>query len=161
MIYYKTYTGIPSLTWSEAVDEALCFGWIDSKKQTIDDKSYRQYFSKRKSTSMWSRINKQKVEELSHKGKMKRAGMKTIEIAKENGMWSMMDHIDDLIIPDDLSNAFVKHPEAQKFYDQLSDSSKKGILRHVFFAKRAATRENRIQSIIEHALKGELPGSIS
>jgi uncharacterized protein YdeI (YjbR/CyaY-like superfamily) len=94
LIYHRVSTNVPSLTWSEAVDDALCFGWIDSTKKTIDKESYMQYFSKRKLNSTWSKINKDKVKELIQNNQMTKTGFDSIENAKQNGTWSLMDDIE-------------------------------------------------------------------
>ena len=83
----------------EAVEEALCFGWIDSTSKPIDSETYRQYFCKRKPNSVWSRVNKEKVKRLMQENKMTMAGLKKIEIAKENGSWFILDDVENLIIP--------------------------------------------------------------
>ena len=85
LIYYKKNAGLPSVSYQEAVQEALCFGWIDSKAQSIDEKSYRQYFSRRKPKSVWSAVNKKKVADLIRQGLMKEAGYQSIELAKKTG----------------------------------------------------------------------------
>ena len=97
LIYYKTDSGFPSVKYSEAVDEALCFGWIDSTVKTIDNQSYRQFFSPRKPKSVWSKINKAKVEKLIEADLMTEAGMATIGIAKKNGSWYILDEAEALI----------------------------------------------------------------
>ena len=102
LIFYKKKSSNFNLNWSESVDEALCFGWIDSVKRSIDIEKYKQYFSKRKANSTWSKINKDKVDYLTSENLMQEAGYKTIEIAKVNGSWSILDEVEALIIPEDL-----------------------------------------------------------
>lgn len=102
LIFYKKKSVKYNLSWSESVDEALCFGWIDSVKKTIDEERYKQYFSKRKAKSNWSKINKDKVKALIEKGLMEEEGYKSIEIAKENGSWTVLDKVEALVIPEDL-----------------------------------------------------------
>lgn len=151
LIYYKVSTKIPSLSWSEAVDEALCFGWIDSTKKTIDNERYMQYFSKRKPTSTWSNINKDKVAGLIQDNLMTRAGFDSIETAKQNGTWSLMEDVEQLIIPLDLKNELDKYEGAEDFFTSQSKSIKIGMLHWVVTAKRAGTREKRIKEIAELA----------
>ena len=98
LVYFKSSTKVASVSWSEAVDEALCFGWIDSTKKTIDKERYMQYFSRRKPNSIWSKINKDKVDYLTSENLMQEAGYKTIEIAKKNGSWSIVDEVEALVI---------------------------------------------------------------
>src|SRR5690606_5957901 len=93
LIQYKKRSNVPSISWSEAVDEALCFGWIDSTKKSIDAEKYMQYYSKRKTNSMWSKINKDKIQQLITDGTMTEAGFKSIETAKLNGSWTILDAV--------------------------------------------------------------------
>lgn len=151
LLFYKKKSQIPSLTWSESVDEALCFGWIDSVKKTVDADSYKQYFSKRKAKSTWSKINKDKVDQLIENKKMRPAGLACIDIAKQNGSWTFLDVIDQLIIPDDLEQAFDSHPNSKSFFLSLSKSVRKTILYWVLEAKRPETRQKRIKEIAEQA----------
>ena len=108
LVYYKSTTKVASISWNEAVDEALCFGWIDSTKKTIDNERYMQYFSKRKPKSIWSKINKDKVDYLISNNLMEEAGYRTIEIARKNGSWYILDEVEELIIPVDLKKEFDK-----------------------------------------------------
>lgn len=147
LIYYKKKTGVPSITWSEAVDEALCFGWIDSLAKPIDDEKYMQFFSRRKPSSVWSKINKDKVKRLIENGLMAAAGFTTIEIAKQNGSWIILDAVEAMIIPKDLAIAFKNKPGSKKFFLSLSKSVQKNILQWVVLAKLPETREKRIVEI--------------
>lgn len=157
LVYYKASSNVPSLTWSEAVDEAICFGWIDSTKKTIDEQRYMQYFSKRKPTSTWSKINKDKVDQLLKQNKIKAAGLKSIEVAKQNGNWSLMDDVENLVIPPDLNSALMQHKGALDFFQRQSKSIKKGMLHHVVVAKRQETRQKRIDEIVLAASLGKIP----
>ncbi|ACE06207.1 hypothetical protein Aasi_0836 [Candidatus Amoebophilus asiaticus 5a2] len=102
LIHYKIKSSMPTISWSEAVDEALCFGWIDSKAKPIDEEKYMQFFSKRRAISTWSKVNKEKVQKLIDGGTMTKAGLESIEIAKQNGSWTILDEVEALIIPNDL-----------------------------------------------------------
>lgn len=157
LVFYKKASAKKSLTWSEAVDVALCFGWIDSKKIKIDEIKSHQYFSKRKPKSTWSRINKEKVQQLIEKGLMMPAGYDSIDTAKQNGSWTLMDAVEELIIPADLELEFKNHEGAKDFFLSLSKSARKMILYWVISAKRPGTRNNRIAQIAELAGKGEKP----
>src|SRR3954469_8672550 len=88
LVQYKKGSGIPSISWSEAVDEALCFGWVDSIRKTSGPGQFIQFFSKRKAKSTWSKINKAKIEDLTKKGLMTKAGLDSIALAKQNGSWT-------------------------------------------------------------------------
>ncbi len=105
IIYHKNST-TPGVHYAEAVEEGLCFGWIDSTRKTIDDERFIQFFCKRKHNSIWSKINKLKVERLIQEGLMEPAGYKSIEIAKQNGSWTILDEVEELVIPPDLEKAF-------------------------------------------------------
>lgn len=157
LIIRKKGSGNPNLSWSQAVDEALCFGWIDSVKRTIDSEKYVQYFGKRKPTSIWSRINKEKVQVLTQTGQMQAAGMRCIEIAKKNGSWTILDSVEALEVPDDLEKALAEHAGAKDHFMSLSKSKKKGLLYWVISAKRPETRRKRIVEIAELAAQGTLP----
>lgn len=146
-----------NLSWSEAVDEALCFGWIDSTKRSVDDEKFIQYYGKRKAKSIWSKINKDKVEVLIAAGKMAPAGLESIAIAKKNGYWTLMDEVEELIVPEDLEQAFLRHPGAKEYYLGLSKSGKKGLLAWIVMARRADTREKRIREVAESAAEGSMP----
>lgn len=153
LVYFRVSTKITSLRWSEAVDEALCFGWIDSTKKTIDEERYMQYFSKRKPNSIWSKINKDKVDYLILNNLMQEAGYKAIEIAKRNGSWSILDEVEALVIPEDLKKEFDKREGSLEYYESLSKSAKKILLGWVALAKRAQTRQKRIIEVAENASK--------
>ncbi|MCG3167849.1 MAG: hypothetical protein POELPBGB_03648 [Bacteroidia bacterium] len=151
LVQYKKKSAVPSISWSEAVDEALCFGWIDSVRKTLDSEKYIQFFSKRKATSVWSKINKEKVQQLIDKGLMTKAGFATIETAKQNGQWTILDHAEELTIPEDLEKAFKAYKGSKDFFLSLSKSVKKAILQWLVLAKRAETRQNRINEVAELA----------
>ena len=151
LIYNKKNSPNPNLNWSEAVDEALCFGWIDSTARPIDEIQYKQYFCKRKPKSNWSKVNKDKVEVLMEQGLMEEAGLKSIAIAKENGSWTFLDQVEALIVPEDLIEELKNHEGAREYFDSLSKSIKKNLLYWVISAKREATRQKRIIEIAENA----------
>ena len=148
---YKKETGIPSLSWSEAVDEALCFGWIDSVRNTLDEHSFIQFFSKRKPKGTWSKVNKAKVEVLIAEGRMTEAGLQCIEQSKQNGSWTILDEIEELTLPKDLWKAFHQKKGSFEFYESLSKSLKKAILQWLVMAKQPETRQRRITEIVECA----------
>ena len=128
LVFYNKKSEIKSITWSDAVDEALCFGWIDSKKISIDKETSHQFFSKRKPKSTWSKINKNKVEKLIEQDLITKAGFESIETAKQNGSWTILDEVEELIIPNDLEAEFTTKPKSKDFYMSLSKSIRKAIL---------------------------------
>lgn len=150
----------PSISWSEAVDEALCFGWIDSKKVKLDHETTLQFFSKRKPKSTWSKINKDKIEQLTIEGRMTPAGLAVIEIAKQNGSWNSLDEVEALILPKDLEAAFLEREPAMDFYNGLSKSVKKMMLYWISSAKRPETRQKRIDELATLAALGQKPKHI-
>lgn len=161
VVFYKKSSLKPSLTWSEAVEVALCFGWIDSKKVKLDEESSQQFFSKRKQKSTWSKINKDKIAELTTQNLMATAGIKSVEIAQQNGSWDFLSEVDELIIPEDLRKAFEASPQAYEYYNTLSKSSKKMILGWLVFAKREDTRQKRIDEIISCAEQNKKPAALT
>lgn len=151
LVYYTKKSNLPSISWSEAVDEALCFGWIDSTKRTIDDSSFMQFFSQRKPNSNWSKINKEKVQQLVENGRMTKAGYESVETAKQNGSWTILDEVEELIIPKDLEIAFTKHKGSKGYFLSLNKSARKIILSWVVLAKRQDTRQKRVSEVAESA----------
>ena len=157
LIIYKKASPNSNLTWSEAVDQALCFGWIDSTKKTIDTERYKQYFCKRKPKSNWSKVNKDKIKALIEQGLMEEAGYKSIEIAKANGSWNILDEVEALVIPEDLREKLTNYKGSKEYFDSLSKSTKKRLLYWVMSAKRKETRQKRILEIAENASKNLKP----
>lgn len=157
LVFYIKASNKKSITWSEAVEVALCFGWIDSKKVKIDEESSHQFFSRRKSNSTWSKINKQKVLQLIENGLMTEAGHKSIEIAKQNGSWTILDEVEELMVPKDLEMELKNRPSSERFFIGLSRSVKKAILQWLVLAKRPETRQKRIAEIVDLAAQQQKP----
>lgn len=145
LIIYKKESGIPSVYYPEAVDEALCFGWVDSKGNRRDENSYYQYFAPRNPRSNWSRINRDKVERLTRAGKMTEAGLHMVELAKQRGTWEALDPVDALLIPEDLEKAFRKYKKARANWDAFPPSTRRGILEWILNAKQPETRRRRVE----------------
>ena len=152
LILYKKGSGVDTLDVNEAIDEAICWGWIDSKVNKRDDKSYKQYYAPRNPKSNWSRINKDKVERLLKAGRIREAGHAMIVLAKETGTWDALNDVENLIIPPDLQKAFDQYPHALQNWENFPRSVKRGILEWILNAKRPATRAKRIE---ETATKAE------
>ena len=155
LIQYNKKSNKPSIGWSDAVDEALCFGWIDSIRKKLDDDSTIQFFSKRKDKSTWSKINKQKVEKFTELNLMAPAGLERINIAKLNGCWELLDSVEALIIPDDLEEALRSKDGALEFFQNLSKSKQKAALHRLVMARTKETREKRLKEILELCEKGQ------
>lgn len=157
VVYHKKKSGKTRVEYSDAVDEALCFGWIDSTAKPIDENTYKQFFSRRKPKSVWSRVNKEKVARLTEAGKMTAAGLVSIEIAKQNSSWTILDTAEALLIPPDLDDEFAKKPAAKTYFLGLSRTDKRNILQWLVLAKRAETRQKRIEEIVSLAAEQKKP----
>jgi uncharacterized protein YdeI (YjbR/CyaY-like superfamily) len=157
LIYYKVKSGKPSVKYSEAVKQALCFGWIDSKVKSLDKDRYQQIFTPRKPKSVWSKLNKQYIEELIEKGLMTEVGLEKIQAAKQNGSWNSLDAIEALTIPIDLKQAIDANSLANLNFDAFSNSLKKNILFWIDSAKRPETRLKRIEQTIISAAQNRSP----
>lgn len=157
LIYCKVKSGKPSVLYAEAVKEALCFGWIDSKVKSIDEKRYQQIFTPRKPKSVWSKLNKQYIEELVDQGLMTDAGLAKILAAKQDNSWTTLDAIEALIMPADLIAALNINPAAQQNFEKFSNSSKKNILFWIDSAKRLETRLKRIEQTAIAATQNKNP----
>lgn len=145
------------LAYEEAVEEALCFGWIDATTRSYDDTHFIQSFTVRKPKSPWSASNKTRVKRLIADGLMMPAGHASIKAAKANGYWTIFDDVEKLIVPEDLAAAFTKNKKAGAFYESLGSSDKKLMLRWIVLAQRAETREKRIEEIIVNGNEGKKP----
>ena len=143
----------------EVLDELICFGWIDGIRRKLDEKRTMQLISPRK-VQHWTRTYKERASTLIREGRMKEAGLKSIEASKANGLWDFMDDVDNLILPDDLKRALSIHDGAYEFFDSINDSSKRFVLRWIKLAKTEKTRQRRIRKIADLSAQGEkLPGS--
>jgi uncharacterized protein YdeI (YjbR/CyaY-like superfamily) len=151
LIMVKKDSGKPCVAYDESVEEALCFGWIDSHKRGIDAEKSIQLFTPRKPKSMWSASNKQRVERLIADGLMTPAGLEKIEQAKQNGAWTQYDEAESLTIPADLASALATNETARVNFEAFSNSSRKLILRWIYSAKRPETRANRIEETVTMA----------
>ncbi len=143
-VYYKKATGKPVVTYDESVEEALCFGWVDSLPRKLDDERSMLYFAPRKSGSNWSRLNKERIARLEAEGKMSASGSVLVEQAKRDKSWNALDDVEDLIVPDDLAAALADAPPARAHWDAFPPSTRKGILEWILNAKRPTTRQKRI-----------------
>nr|WP_298999243.1 YdeI/OmpD-associated family protein [uncultured Allomuricauda sp.] len=150
LIFYKVDHHMESMRWEEAVRVALCYGWIDSTVKSLGDGKRRQYFCPRKPKSVWSKVNKTHIEELSKAGLMHQSGWKSIEIAKENGSWTALDDVENGIVPEDLQKAFNRNKKAWNHFQSFTRGQRKTYLYWLFNAKRPETRQKRILEIISY-----------
>ncbi len=144
LISYKKATGKPRVEYDEAVEEALCFGWVDSKGNKLDEERTMLWFAPRKAGSGWSAPNKTRVERLIAAGLMAPAGLAKIEAAKQDGSWSALDDVEALVVPPDLAAALADYPNASNHFAAFPRSAKRGILEWIASAKTAPTRAKRI-----------------
>lgn len=144
LISYKQATGLPHLTYDEAVEEALCFGWVDSKSSRLDDERTMLWMAPRRPGSNWSHSNKERVACLLAAGLMTPAGLAKVEAAQRDGSWSALDAVEDLFIPPDLDAALDENPPARTHFEAFPRSVKRSILAWLASAKRPATRAQRI-----------------
>lgn len=154
LIFYKVDHDKASMRWEEAVQEALCFGWIDSTVKSLGNGKRRQYFCPRKAGSTWSRINKDYISELKRSGRMHPSGNACIRAAQADGSWTALDGVENGDVPQELEAALRKHPEAHTFFYELSKTYRKSYLYWLFQAKREATRAKRISAIVENCAAG-------
>lgn len=149
LIFYRVDSEFESMRWEEAVQVALCYGWIDSTVRKIDDEKRKQSFGPRKDKSVWSKLNKTYIEKLIAENLMHESGLRKIEIAKQNGSWTSLDNVENHELPDDLLQAFQKNNLAHKNYLNFSPSYRKSYLYWLNQAKREETRKIRIKTIID------------
>lgn len=154
-IFYKKNSGQPTMTYDESVEEALCFGWIDSVANKIDEVKFKQLFSPRKPKSGWSRVNKNRIERLLAEGQMAEAGLAKIEAAKVDGSWTKLDAVEELLIPEDLQKAFDANPPSGENFEAFARSTKRAILEWLTNAKRPETRSKRIDEIVTKAARNK------
>jgi uncharacterized protein YdeI (YjbR/CyaY-like superfamily) len=154
--FYKKDSGVLTVTHDEALDEALCYGWIDGQLKKCDDKSWLQKFTPRRAKSIWSKRNADRALELIKVKKMKPAGQKEIDLAKEDGRWEKVyDSPGNMKIPDDFIKEISKNKKAFKFYKSLNRANLYAITWRLQTAKKPETRKNRMTKIIEMLSKGE------
>ena len=153
LIMYKKDSAVKSISYDDAVEEALCYGWIDSVVYKRDEESRYQYFSPRKPKSNWSKTNRDRVASMIRQGLMTPAGQAMVDLAKEKGTWESLDEIDNMSIPEDLQKQFSKNKKALKNFEAFPSSSKKMILGWILLAKRPETRKKRIEETVKLAAK--------
>lgn len=148
VVYRKKSSDLAGPTYDDLVEEALCFGWIDSVTRRVDDDRTIQWFSPRRPGGVWSAPNKQRIERLERAGLMTAAGRAAIERAKADGSWSQADQVDALEVPPDLAAALDDDPAARAAYEGLPDAAKKQLLWAVYSAKRTDTRARRVAEVL-------------
>ena len=153
LVFAKKHTGLPTVSYEDAVQEALCFGWIDSLMKSIDDRFHMQMFTPRKPKSAWSATNKARLAKLIKAGAMAPAGLAAVQQAKKTGSWNSYEAVDKLTIPPELKRAFDANPEAKKNWSTYSASAQRSFLHMVNNAKRAETREKNVKRVIDYVAR--------
>ncbi len=162
LVYYKKGTGKRSVTYKEALEEALCYGWIDSTVNRLDGERYMQKWTPRNAASVWSAANKERVKNLVAEGRMAAPGLAKVEAAKGNGSWDRLSDIDRIgrpaKIPEDLCLALAGNPEAHERFERLAPSQRKLWAWWVISAKRPETRARRVAETVKRVAAGRRPG---
>lgn len=154
LVRYKKGSGHPHLTYDDVVDEALCFGWVDSRPRALDDEKSQLLLTPRKPSSRWSAVNKERVERLTREGRMEPAGIAAVEAAKGNGNWEALDAVELLAEPGDLAQALDAEPAARTEWDGFPRSTRRAILEWIAGARTAETRQRRIAETVSEARIG-------
>lgn len=155
LVTWRPQSGKPTLPYEAIVEEALCFGWIDSKARSLDAERTALWMAPRRPRSGWSRTNKDRIERLEAAGKMAAAGRAVIDAAKASGTWSLLDDVENLVVPPDLRKELRAHPPAEKEWEKFPPSIKRSILQWIVQAKRPETRARRVSETAELAARGE------
>jgi uncharacterized protein YdeI (YjbR/CyaY-like superfamily) len=158
LVYYKRGSGRPTVSYAEAVEECLCFGWIDSLVNPVDADRYMQLMTPRKAKSAWSKINKGRIERMIAEGRMTEAGLEKIERAKRDGSWEALDRIEAGEMPAELRRALNTNGAAKKTFQTWAPSRRKQVLYWTSNAKRAETRQRRAERAVELIAQGIRPG---
>ena len=152
---WRTATGRPRCPYPEVVEEALCFGWIDSTVSNFDDARSFQLITQRKPKSTWTRLNRQRVAHMESQGLMTDAGRRVVEVARANGYWTIYDPVEDLIEPDALASALDENPAARQAWNSFPASPRKMMLWWVISAAKEETQAARIATIVAKAAEGQ------
>ncbi len=155
LVTWRARSGRPALGYEDAVIEALRFGWIDSTGGAVDDDRTELWFAPRKRGSGWARTNKRRIERLEQDGRLEASGRRVIEAAKADGSWTLLDDVEDLVVPDDLTDAFELFPGSRTQWDAFPPSARRAILGWIVQAKRPETRARRIEETARLAQDGK------
>ena len=147
--------GDRAFPYEETVVEALRWGWIDSTQRTVDEQRSMMWFAPRRPGSVWTRRNKERVARLEASGRLEAAGRAAVDAAKATGMWTLMDDVENLVVPPDLAAALEEHPGSREHFDSFPPSARKAILGWIALAKKPETRSARIAEAATRAARGE------
>jgi len=154
--FAKKGSGVASLVYAEAVEVGLCYGWIDSQALSLDERFYLQRFTPRRARSKWSRVNRDKVEELARQGRMKPAGLAQVEAAKSDGRWeAAYASPANVEVPEDLKHALDANPRAAEFFSTLNKSNRFAVVYQLEDAKKPETRARRLERFVAMLERGE------
>lgn len=160
VVFYKRHTGKPTLSYADAVEEALCFGWIDGIRRSIDAARYMHRFSPRRPDSRWSATNRRRAARLAKSGAMTPAGQRAIDAARRNGTWSVPPPTVDLSMPSELAEGLRGNAAAAAFFDSLAPSYQRQFVGWIAMARREETRQRRVAKAIELLERGEKLGMV-
>jgi uncharacterized protein YdeI (YjbR/CyaY-like superfamily) len=155
LVSWKAFTRRPRISYEESVEEALAFGWVDSQAATLDDERAMLWFTARKANSPWSLTNKERIARLEASGRIADAGRGAVRAAKANGMWTLLDDAQNLVVPDDLARALAAAPGARENWDAFSATVRRGLLEWIVLARRPATRASRIEETAARAARAD------
>jgi uncharacterized protein YdeI (YjbR/CyaY-like superfamily) len=155
LVTWRRLTGRPAPSYDDIVEEALCFGWIDSTARTFDDERSGLRLAPRKKGSGWARTNKVRVEALERDGRMTEAGRAVIERARQDGSWTLLDEVEDLLVPDDLAAELAARPGATDNFEAFPRGIRRSILEWIVQAKRPDTRRRRVEETVVRAERNE------
>ncbi|WP_028046066.1 YdeI family protein [Cellulomonas sp. URHE0023] len=154
LVMWRASSGKPHVTYEQAIEEALCFGWIDGQSQTLDTERSALWLTRRRPGSGWSLLSKERVARVEADGRMTDVGRAVIDAAKEDGSWSRYDDADALVLPQDLLDAFGSRGGSREHWDAFSEAVRRGILRWIVDARRDVTRAARIEETADLAEQG-------
>lgn len=154
LVRYKQGASRPSVGYDDVVDEALCFGWVDSRPRSLDEERSLLLVTPRKPTSRWSAVNKQRVERLVAQGRMHPAGLAVVAAARSSGHWDALDGVERLEEPEDLARALDGEPAARAEWDAFPRSTKRAILEWISSARTEETRQRRVAETVSEATVG-------
>ena len=157
LITFKKTSRQPSVGYDASVEEALCFGWVDSRTRRLDEDRSMLWFASRRKGSGWSRSNKERIAKLIDGGVMHEAGIAKVQAAKSDGTWNTLDAVENLEVPPDLADAFAKHPRSEQNFEAFPRWVKRAVLEWISTAKRAPTRKRRIEETARLAMDNQRP----
>jgi uncharacterized protein YdeI (YjbR/CyaY-like superfamily) len=157
LVSAKKSSGRQAFGYEDAVIEALRWGWVDSTQRGVDEQRSMIWFAPRREQSVWTRNNKQRVARLEAEGRLEPPGRSAVEAAHANGMWTLMDDVEDLVVPEDLAAAFEEHPGSREQFETFRPSVRKQVLAWIVLARKPETRAARVAATAERAAEGRPP----